>query len=137
MKGVPLRVEIGPRDMESKQITLVRRDTGKKTAVPQADSVTQIVNILDEIQQSLLHKAKETQAKLTTTANNMKEFAHIIETTGGFVKAFLSEDNDCEERIKLETGATVRIVPFTESTKGQCVYCDAPNSRQVVFARSY
>jgi prolyl-tRNA synthetase len=92
---------------------------------------------LDEIQQSLLHKAKETQAKLTTTANNMKEFAHIIETTGGFVKAFLSEDNDCEERIKLETGATVRIVPFTESTKGQCVYCGAPNSRQVVFARSY
>ncbi len=82
MKGVPLRVEIGPRDMESKQITLVRRDTGKKTAVPQADSVTQIVKTLDEIQQSLLHKAKETQAKLTTTANNMKEFAHIIETTG-------------------------------------------------------
>jgi prolyl-tRNA synthetase len=137
MKGVPLRVEIGPRDMESKQITLVRRDTGKKTAVPQADSVAQIVNTLDEIQQSLLHKAKETQAKLTTTANNMKEFAHIIETTGGFVKAFLSEDNDCEERIKLETGATVRIVPFTESTKGQCVFCGAPDSRQVVFARSY
>jgi len=137
MKGVPLRVEIGPRDMESKQITLVRRDTGKKTAVPQADSVTQIVNTLDEIQQSLLHKAKETQAKLTTTANNMKEFAHIIETAGGFVKAFLSEDNDCEERIKLETGATVRIVPFKESARGQCVYCGAPNSREVVFARSY
>src|SRR5205823_4026244 len=77
MKGVPLRVEIGPRDMQSEQITLVRRDTGKKTAVPQADSVTHIVSMLDEIQQSLLHKAKETQAKLTTTANNMKEFAHI------------------------------------------------------------
>jgi len=137
MKGVPLRVEIGPRDMQSEQITLVRRDTGKKTAVPQADSVTHIVSMLDEIQQSLLHKAKETQAKLTTTANNMKEFAHIIETTGGFVKAFLSEDNDCEERVKLETGATVRIVPFKESARGQCVYCGAPNSRQVVFARSY
>jgi prolyl-tRNA synthetase len=137
MKGVPLRVEIGPRDMESKQITLVRRDTGKKTAVSQADSITRIVKELDEIQQSLLHSAQETQAKLTTTANNMKEFAHIIETTGGFVKAFLSEDNDCEERIKLETGATVRIVPFKESAVGQCVYCGAPNSREVVFARSY
>ena len=137
MKGVLLRVEIGPRDMESKQITLVRRDTGKKTAVPQGNSVTQIVNTLDEIQQSLLDKAKESQAKLTTTANNMKEFAHIIETTGGFVKAFLSEDNDCEERIKLETGATVRIVPFEESARGQCVYCGHPNSREVVFARSY
>src|SRR5436853_7934213 len=137
MKGVPLRVEIGPRDMESKQITHVRRDTGKKNGVPQADSVTQIVNTLNEIQQSLLHKAKETQAKLTTTANNMKEFAHIIETTGGFVKAFVSEDNDCEERNKLEKGANVRIVPFEESARGQCVYCGAPNSRQVVFARSY
>jgi len=137
MKGVPLRVEIGPRDMESKQVTLVRRDTGKKAAVPQADSVTHVVSMLDEIQQSLLHKAKETQAKLTTNANNMKEFAHTIETTGGFVKAFLSEDNDCEERIKLETGATVRIVPFKESTRGLCVYCGARNSREVVFARSY
>src|SRR5260370_28530944 len=137
MKGVPLRVEIGPRDMESKQITLVRRDTGTKIAIPQADSITQIVSMLDEIQQSLLHKAKETQAKLTSTANNMKEFAHSIETTGGFVKAFLSEDNDCAKRIKMETGATVRIVPFKESAKGQCVYCGAPNSREVVFARSY
>jgi len=67
----------------------------------------------------------------------MKEFAHIIETAGGFVKAFLSEDNDCEERIKLETGATVRIVPFEESARGLCVYCGARNSREVVFARSY
>ena len=137
MKGVPLRVEIGPRDMESKQITLVRRDTGKKMAVPQADSATQIVKLLDEIQQSLLRKAKETQTELTSTANNMKEFTHIIETTGGFVKAFLSEDNDCEERVKLETGATVRIVPFKESARGLCVYCGAENCRQVVFARSY
>lgn len=137
MKGVPLRVEIGPRDTQSKQITLVRRDNGKKTPVPLSDSTTHIVNTLDEIQQSLLHTAKETQAKLTATANNMKEFAHIIETTGGFVKAFLSEDNDCEERIKLETGATVRIVPFKESARGQCLYCGAPNSREVVFARSY
>jgi len=137
MKGVPLRVEIGPRDMQSKQITLVRRDTGKKTAVPQADAGTQIVNVLEEIQQSLLHKARETQAKLTSTATYMKEFAHIMETTGGFVKAFLSEDNDCEERIKLETGATVRIVPLMESAKGRCVYCGHPNSREVVLARSY
>jgi prolyl-tRNA synthetase len=122
--------------MQSKQITLVRRDTGKKTAVPQADSTTQIVNILDEIQQSLLHRAKETLAKLTATSTDMKQFAHII-ATGGFVKAFLSEDNDCEDKIKQETGATVRIVPFAESAKGKCVYCGHPNSREVVFARSY
>src|SRR5207244_6073489 len=98
MKGVPLRVEIGPRDMESKQITLVRRDTGKKTAVPQADSVTHIVSMLDEIQQSLLHNAKESQAKLTTTANNMKEFAHIIETKDRFVIEFHFIHNESARR---------------------------------------
>src|SRR2546429_6561290 len=123
MKGVPLRVEIGPRDMESKQITLVRRDTGKKTAVPQADSVTHIVSLLDEIQQSLLHRAKETQAKLTTTANNMKEFAHIVETTGGVVKTLLSQDNDCEEKNKMETRANVRNIPLKETARGQRVHC--------------
>src|SRR2546429_3386700 len=137
MKGVPLRVEIGPRDMESKQITLVRRDMGKKTAAPQTDAVTQIVSLLDEIQQSLLHKAKETQAKLTATANNMKEFAHIIETTGGFVKAFLSEGKDCEGKNKLEEGATGQISPLKESAREQCAYVWAANSREVAFARSY
>src|SRR2546428_12234022 len=137
MKGVPLRVEIGPRDMQSKQITLVRRDTGKKTAVPQADSVTHIVSMLDEIQQSVVPRAKVSEGTLTTNDANMKEFAHIIETTGGFFKAFLSQENDCAERDKLQTRATRRTVPFTQSARGQCVYCGAPNSRAVVFARSY
>ncbi len=137
MKGVPLRVEIGPRDMQAKQITVVRRDTGKKTGVPRTDVVSQIISLLDEIQQSLLQKAKDTQNNLTITATNMKELKHTIETTGGFVKAFLSEENDCEEKIHHETGATVRIVPFKESAKGKCVLCGAPNSREVYFARSY
>ena len=137
MKGVPLRVEIGPRDMQSKQVTIVRRDTGKKTAVPQSDAVTHIVTILEEIQQSLLQRARDTQDKLTTTATDMKGLTHAIETTGGFVKAFLSEDRDCEDKIQQETGATVRIVPFKESAKGKCVLCGSPNSREVYFARSY
>ena len=137
MKGVPLRVEIGPRDMQSKQITIVRRDTGKKTAVPQSDAVANIVTILEEIQQSLLQRARDTQDKLTTTATDMKGLTHAIEATGGFVRAFLSEDNDCEDKIQQETGATVRIVPFKESARGKCVLCGSPNSREVYFARSY
>src|SRR3989449_1266213 len=136
MKGVPLRVEIGPRDMESKQITLVRRDTGKKTAVPQADSVTHIVSMLDEIQQSLLHNAKESQAKLTTTANNMKEFAHIIETTGGVFKTLLPQDKDCEEKGKIEERGTARIVPLKEFARGLCGYFCAPDPRGVVLVRA-
>jgi len=137
MKGVPLRVEIGPRDMQSNQITLVRRDTGKKSAVPQTDADKQIRDTLDEIQSSLLHKAKEVQDNLTTTVHDMDQFKRVIGDKGGFVRAFLSDINDCEEKIKIETGATVRIVPFKESANGKCVYCGTPNSREVVFARSY
>ena len=137
MKGVPLRVEIGPRDMQSKQITIVRRDTGTKTTAPQSDAVTHILTILEEIQQSLLQRARDTQDKLTTTATDMKGLTHAIETTGGFVRAFLSEDNDWEDKIQQETGATVRIVPFKESARGKCVLCGSPNSREVYFARSY
>ncbi|HEX4921381.1 MAG TPA: His/Gly/Thr/Pro-type tRNA ligase C-terminal domain-containing protein, partial [Candidatus Bathyarchaeia archaeon] len=137
MKGVPLRVEIGPRDMQSNQITLVRRDTGKKAAVPQADADKQILVILEEIQKTLLHQAKTVQNNLTTTAHNMDQFKRVIEDNGGFVRAFLSDRNDCEEKIKIETGATVRIVPFKDSATGNCVYCGTPNSREVVFARSY
>ena len=137
MKGVPLRVEIGPKDMQSQQITVVRRDTAKKTAISQADAVPQIVGILDEIQLSLLQKARETQDQLTTSATDMTRFKHAIESTGGFVKAFLSENNDCEDKIHQETGATVRIVPFKETAKGKCVYCGADGSREVYFARSY
>ena len=123
--------------MQSKQITMVRRDDGKKIAVPQSEAISRIVDTLSEIQVSLFRKAKETLDKLTTTATDMKQLSHIIETTGGFVKAFLSEENDCEDKIKHETGATVRIVPFKEEAKGKCVYCGAPNSREVIFARSY
>lgn len=137
MKGVPLRVEIGPRDMQSNQITLVRRDTGKKAAVLQADADKHILETLDQIQQSLLHKAKEVQSSLTTTVHDMDNFKKVIEDQGGFIRAFLSESNDCEEKIKIETGATVRIVPFKDSENGKCVYCGSPNSREVVFAKSY
>jgi prolyl-tRNA synthetase len=137
MKGVPLRVEVGPRDIQSKQITIVRRDSGKKSAVPEADSVRQIISILDEIQQSLFQRARETESKLSGNAHSMDVLKRIVETKGGFVRAFLSENNDCEDKIKIETGATVRIVPFKESARGNCVYCGAPDSREVVFARSY
>lgn len=137
MKGVPLRVEIGPRDIQSKQVTVVRRDTGKKLAITESDAVNQIIRILSEIQDSLYRKAREIETSLTTEAHDMDEFKRLISSKGGFVKAFLSDNKDCEERIKIETGATVRIVPLTPTTTGKCVYCRAPGSREAVFARSY
>jgi prolyl-tRNA synthetase len=137
MKGVPLRVEIGPRDLQSKQVTLVRRDTKKKMQVDQSEATSQITKVLGEIQDSLLQTARKTMDELTSTAEDIQSFKRIIEEKGGFVKAFLSENVDCEDNIKAETGATVRVVPFGETHRGKCVYCGKPDSREVFFARSY
>ncbi len=137
MKGIPLRIEVGPRDVQSKQVTAVRRDTGQKVAIPESDAVDWIVQTLADIQDSLYRRAKETETRLTSVAHNMDEFKRLIDDKGGFVRAFLSEGNDCEEKIKIETGATVRIIPIISSTTGKCVYCAAPGGREVLFARSY
>ncbi len=137
MKGVPLRIEIGPRDIQSKQVTLVRRDTSRKTVVGQHEAASQIMKILAEIQESLLHKARKTFDDLTSTSEDMESFKRIIEEKGGFIRAFLSDDVNCEDRIASETGATVRVVPFSETRRGKCVYCGKGDSKEVYFARSY
>ena len=137
MKGVPLRVEIGPRDIQSNQVTLVRRDTGKKSIIAQDDAVSKIVKILDEIQEALFQRARVSLDVLTSTSENMDSLKRAVDEKGGFVKAFLSDDSDCEERIAEATGATVRVVPFKENRKAKCVYCGKSDAKEVFFARSY
>src|SRR6058998_3295991 len=136
MKGVPLRVEIGPRDMESKQITLVRRDTGDRMVIARGDSEKRIVDLLDNLQESMFQKAKRLKEELTSKASDMGAFRKILDQRGGFIEAFLCEEA-CELKIKEETGATVRVVPFDQSEKGECIYCRSPSARRVYFARSY
>jgi prolyl-tRNA synthetase len=136
MKGVPLRVEIGPKDIQAKQVTIVRRDSKEKLTVSRNEAKERINRILVEIQTHLFEKAKKSFDSLTTTVSDMESFKKILEGRGGFIKAFLS-DESCEEKIKIETGATVRVVPMETSRKGNCVYCGAANSGEVYFARSY
>jgi len=136
MKGVPLRVEIGPKDVQAKQVTAVRRDTREKIAINRSDANDRISKILSEIQNHLFDRAKKSLDGLTTTATDMQSFKKVLEEKGGFIKAFLSDDS-CEEKIKIETGATVRVVPMKPAKKGKCVYCGADNSIEVYFARSY
>jgi prolyl-tRNA synthetase len=136
MKGVPLRVEIGPRDIQAKQLTIVRRDSKEKVAVNRSDAKDQVSRILGEIQKHLFERARKSLEGLTTTASDMKSFKKILDEKGGFIKAFLSDDS-CEEKIKIETGATVRVVPMKTTKKGKCVYCGADDSREVYFAHSY
>ncbi len=136
MKGVPLRVEIGPKDVQAKQVTVVRRDTREKIAINRSDANDRISKILSEIQNHLFDRAKKSLDGLTTTATDMQLFKKVLEEKGGFIKAFLSDDS-CEEKIKIETGATVRVVPMKPAKKGKCVFCGADNSIEVYFARSY
>jgi len=136
MKGVPLRVEIGPKDVQAKQVTVVRRDTREKIAINRSDANDRISKILSEIQNHLFDLAKKSLDGLTTMAADMQSFKKVLEEKGGFIKAFLSDDS-CEEKIKIETGATVRVVPMKAAKKGKCVYCGADNSIEVYFARSY
>jgi len=136
MKGVPLRVEIGPKDIQAKQVTVVRRDTREKIAIGRSDAKDRIKGILGEIQNHLYERARRSFDDLTTTVSDMQSFKQVLEGRGGFVKAFLSDDS-CEEKIKIETGATVRVVPMKVAKKGKCVYCGTDNSTEVYFARSY
>ncbi len=136
MKGVPLRVEIGPRDLANDQITVVRRDTGKKTQIKRQTAVQSILTTLGEIQTFLFHRAAEQLNRFTSTASDMPTFKKILEEKGGFIEAFLC-DEACEENIKHETGATVRVIDPDNSKKGDCIYCRSENSKLVYFARAY
>ncbi len=137
LKGVPLRVEIGPRDMKNGQITIARRDNGEKSTAPNASAEVKVAHLLAEIQQALFDKAKKLMNELTGHASDMETFRLVLGKKGGFIKAYLCDDITCEDAIKQETGATVRLVPFKTEGRGNCVHCGSKKGEMVYFARSY
>ena len=108
MKGVPVRIELGPRDIENNQAILARRDTGEKITVQLSNIAKEITNLLDDIQSSLLKKATEHRDSKISTAKNMEEFKTALETNQGFIKAMWCGNEECENKIKEDTGATSR-----------------------------
>jgi prolyl-tRNA synthetase len=138
LKGVPVRVEIGPRDLKQQQVTVARRDTYQKTAVRDEEAVTAIESLLEEIQHNLYAKARIELEKKIALVKNYEEFKSIIGNQGGFVKAAWCGSADCEAKIKAETGATIRVRPFErEESNLKCVYCGEKGKEMVYFARSY
>ena len=138
LKGVPIRIEIGPRDLKQMQVTLARRDTYHKTIVKMDEVVPATERLLEEIQNSIFAKAKQALENRTTTVKNYAEFQMILKNRGGFVKAAWCSNPNCEEKIKEETGATIRLIPFEkEKCTKNCVYCGAKEGEMVYFARSY
>jgi len=138
LKGVPLRMEIGPRDLEKKQVVLVRRDNSQKTNVPQETAVAEVQRCLDTIQQDLFKKAKSLLDSSISQPASYEEFKGKIASTGGFARACWCGSPECEATIKDETSATIRTIPFgDEKTFAGCIHCSKPAARVVYFAKSY
>ena len=137
LQGVPLRVEIGPRDVENNQLVLARRDTREKVPVALNEMVPKIEALLEDIQQSLFNRALQMRQENTFTLDDYHEFKEVLEK-GAFIRAHWCGSGECELKIKEETKATIRNIPFDEpEEEGKCIYCGKPSSRRVIFARAY
>ena len=136
LKGVPLRVEFGPRDMKEKQAVLVRRDTGGKRVVKVAHIEDEVEKELEEIQASLFRKASEALSSNTRQADTMDELKKTLSQKGGIVQIPWCEDAKCEARLKQETGGIVLNV-LLDAEKGKCVVCGKDSSHRANFGKSY
>jgi len=138
MKGVPIRLEVGLRDVEGNQVMLVRRDTGEKIPTP-INSVLQSVNIiLDEIQDTLFNEALAFREKNTHEISNYNEFKQIIKTNSGFIRCGWDGESQTESAIKEETKATIRCILESKNLTGKkCIYSGNPAKHEVIFAKAY
>lgn len=138
MKGVPLRLEIGPKDLEKNQVTGVRRDTGEKVPISDRELVEKVKSLLEDIQENMFKKAKRFLDEHITSVSDYQRFRKIVESDGGFVRACWCSDITCELKIKEETGATIRVIPFEkEEVFSQCIYCGKKANQVAYFARAY
>ncbi|TAK18005.1 MAG: proline--tRNA ligase, partial [Nitrosarchaeum sp.] len=136
LKGVPLRIEIGPKDIEKQQVILAKRYNREKRSVG-FNEIGKIVTILDEIQKDMLKIAREKAKENTINISDYSEFKLKI-GKGGFFNAYWCGKTECEEKIKEETGADIRVIPFgSENTKGKCIYCQEQSITISIFARGY
>lgn len=137
MKGVPLRIEIGPKDLEKNRVVIVRRDTGEKSSIDDKEVSGNVKEVLQNIQNDLYNKAKELLDKNTYSINDYSKFKEIINGMGGFVKSSWCGEMECEVKIKEETGADIRAIPFEREQVSQCIYCKKQAKHVVYFAKSY
>lgn len=138
MRGIPVRVEMGPRDIEAGQAIIVRRDTREKTTVAIESLAEEIKNILDKMQAEMLERARAHREAHTYVATNYDEFKDVVANKPGFVKAMWCGDQACEDKIKEETTATSRCMPFEqEHLSDVCVCCGRPAKKMVYWGKAY
>lgn len=138
MKGYPLRIEIGPKDIEKNQVVLVRRDTGEKEFVSKDDLVTRLPQLLEDIQQTLYNNALEHRENRTTVVKTMEDMHQALEEKQGFMKGMWCGDTACEEEIKDATQVTSRCIPFEQEEVSETCFCCGKAAKElVIWARAY
>ena len=138
LKGVPVRIAIGPRDLENGTVEIARRDTLEKETIPAATIIDHVSKLLVDIQKNIYLKASEFKEKNTFNVDKWEEFVNILDNQGGFIMAHWDGTAATEEKIKDETKATIRCIPFdSPGEPGKCIYSGKPSKRRVLFARSY
>lgn len=138
LKGVPVRLEIGPRDVANDQVTLVRRDTHEKQAISITDLAGRIPEILDDIQANLFAAASRMLAENTVEIDSYDVLKERVAANAGFSRAYWCGSEECEDRVKAETKATIRCIPFDQpEAPGRCLVCGEAAQQQVIWARAY
>tara|TARA_B100000900_G_scaffold250660_2_gene213536 strand:- start:24841 stop:26319 length:1479 start_codon:yes stop_codon:yes gene_type:complete len=138
LKGVPIRIAIGPRDLENNVVELARRDTLEKKSIPMNEITNHIKIILEDIQNNLYDRANSFREERITAVETFDEFKSILSSKGGFISAHWDGTSETEQLIKKETKATIRCIPFSKNIKaGYCVYSGKPSLQRVLFAKAY
>jgi len=138
LKGVPVRLEVGPKDLAAGQITIARRDNGNKHPVPEAGVGKRVAELLDEIQRALYDQAAAYRDAHTFRPKNYDEFRTILAGDGGFLEAGWCGRRECEDRVKAETKATIRYLPLDpEPAEGSCLVCGQPATERATWAVAY
>lgn len=138
MKGVPVRLEIGPRDLANNQVTAVRRDKGNKVVIPENELIPTLEKWMLDIQNNLFLQARTRLEENIRFTEDYESFKQIIEEKRGFIKAYWCGDEECEDHIKKETKATIRCIPLEErKERGKCIFCGKESSSLVYFGRAY
>ena len=138
LKGVPVRIAIGPKDLENGTFEVARRDLLSKEVVAESVVVDHIENLLNDIQENLFTKAINHRAEHTTEVNSFEEFKEVLETKGGFLLAHWDGTPETEEKIKDLTKATIRCIPMDQpDEEGVCVFTGKPSTKRVMFAKAY
>ena len=138
LKGVPLRLAMGMRDLENHTIEVFRRDTKEKETLQIADLPNKLQHLLDQIQLNLYQKALAFRDSMIHTADTFDEFQNLLDTKGGFISAHWDGTSETELKIKELTKATIRCIPLQNKLEeGKCIYSGKPSNQRVLFARAY